>query len=38
MIKGTDNILIIVNFLFLSLIFSLAGRNGVLLEQRPPFK
>jgi hypothetical protein len=35
MITGTDNILNIVNFLFLSLIFSLEGRNGVLLEQRP---
>jgi hypothetical protein len=38
MITGTDNIHNIVNFLFLSLIFSLEGRNGVLLEQRPLFK
>jgi hypothetical protein len=27
MIKGTENILIIVNFLILSLIFSLAGET-----------
>ena len=38
MITGTDNILNIVIFLFLSLIFSLAGSNGVLLEHGPPFK
>jgi hypothetical protein len=38
MITGTDNKLNIVNFLFLSLIFSLAGRYGVLLEHIPPLK
>jgi hypothetical protein len=37
MITGTDNILNIVIFLFLSVIFSLAGHNGALLEHRPPF-